>query len=87
LPYTRASQSGVAQIAVSYGKPVIISKVGGLKETLQNYNGVFFVEPGNSQQIRDKILECFKKKNKNYDYSLDLGDVAIKYKNILQNAC
>ena len=57
LPYTRASQSGVAQIAVSYGKPVIISKVGGLKEALKNYNGAFFVEPKNNEQIKDKIIK------------------------------
>ena len=30
LPYLRASQSGIAHIAMSFGKPVIVSEVGGL---------------------------------------------------------
>ena len=59
FPYTRASQSAVAKIAISYGKPIIISKIDSLKEDFENYEGTFFVEPRNSEQIKDKIIECF----------------------------
>lgn len=84
LPYIRVSQSGVVQIAVSYGKPIIITNIGSLMETFKNYNGVFFVEPRNSKQIRDKILECFKKKYNHYSYKLTWDDVTIKYKNVFK---
>ena len=84
LPYIRVSQSGVVQIAVSYGKPIIITNMGSLMETFKNYNGVFFVEPRNSKQIRDKILECFKKKSKHYLYKLTWDDITIKYENVLK---
>ena len=81
LPYTRASQSGVAQIAVSYGKPVIISKVGGLKEALKNYNGAFFVEPKNNEQIKDKIIKIFNFKSKKFKNSKFNWDITVnKYK-------
>ena len=59
FPYTRESQSAVAKIAISYGKPIIISKIDSLKEDFENYEGTFFVEPKNSEQIKDKIIECF----------------------------
>ena len=39
LPYTRASQSGVAHIGISYGMPIVASQVGGLAESLGQYEG------------------------------------------------
>lgn len=59
LPYTRASQSGIAHIAMSYGKPVVVSSVGGLKESMDNYEGVLFVPPMDSSAIKDKLIEFF----------------------------
>ncbi|MDQ1276607.1 MAG: hypothetical protein QG610_2185 [Euryarchaeota archaeon] len=55
LPYLRASQSGIAHIAMSFGKPVIVSEVGGLKESMAGYEGTFFVPPGDIESIRDAI--------------------------------
>ena len=66
LPYIRVSQSGVAQIAVSYGKPIITTNIGSLIETLGNYNGTFFVEPENSNQIKDKLIQVFNLKCQKY---------------------
>ncbi|MEM3086576.1 MAG: glycosyltransferase [Halobacteria archaeon] len=45
LPYLRASQSGVAHIAIAQGLPVVLSRVGGL-ESLGEYSGATLVEPG-----------------------------------------
>ncbi len=59
LPYIRASQSGIAHIAMSVGKPIIASNVGGLKESLGKYEGVFFVSPMNSEEIKNKLIENF----------------------------
>lgn len=60
LPYLRASQSGVAHIAMSFGKPVIVSEVGGLKESMGNYAGAFFVPAGNSDSIKKEIIKQFR---------------------------
>ncbi|MBL0373801.1 glycosyltransferase family 4 protein [Rhizobium sp. KVB221] len=44
LPYTEASQSGVLNLAVAFGKPVIVTDVGELRSTVQS-NGLGMVVP------------------------------------------
>lgn len=57
LPYLRAAGSGVAHMAMTYGKPVILSQVEALKETLGDYPGAIFVPPGDSAAIKDRLVE------------------------------
>lgn len=59
LPYIRASQSGIAHIAMSFGKPVIVSEVGGLKESMGSYAGAFFVSPTDSDSIKRELIKHF----------------------------
>jgi glycosyltransferase involved in cell wall biosynthesis len=66
LPYLRASQSGIAHIAMSFGKPIVVSEVGGLKESMANYEGTLFVPPGDVGSIRKAILK-FNTKGKHYE--------------------
>ena len=63
LPYLRASQSGIAHIAMSFGKPVVVSEVGGLKESMANYEGTFFVPPADVDSIKEAILGQFGERN------------------------
>ncbi|VVB89942.1 D-inositol-3-phosphate glycosyltransferase [uncultured archaeon] len=56
LPYLRVSQSGVAHIAMTFGKPIIVSDVQGLRESMGGYEGAFFVPPGNSESITKEII-------------------------------
>jgi glycosyltransferase involved in cell wall biosynthesis len=60
LPYTRASQSGIAHIAMSFGKPVIVSEVGGLKESMGMYAGTIFVPPENSDALSNELIKNFR---------------------------
>jgi glycosyltransferase involved in cell wall biosynthesis len=62
LPYLRASQSGIAHIAMSFGKPVVVSEVGGLKESMAGYRGTFFVPPGDVESIQKAVLSQFENK-------------------------
>lgn len=55
LPYLRASQSGVAHIAMTFGKPIIVSRVGGLEESMADYSGTCFVPPGDIAAIAGEI--------------------------------
>ncbi|MEK6918373.1 MAG: glycosyltransferase [Nanoarchaeota archaeon] len=66
LPYLRASQSGAAHIATSYGLPVIVSKVGGLKESMKDYGGAFFVKPRDSDGIKNALLKIYKTRHKRF---------------------
>ena len=59
LPYVSASQSAVANIALSSGLPIIASRTGGLAESvIENVNGLL-VPPGDSAALADKIVEYF----------------------------
>lgn len=45
LPYRSATQSGIAPIAFSFGKPVLTTNVGGLPETVQDGITGFISDP------------------------------------------
>jgi glycosyltransferase involved in cell wall biosynthesis len=64
LPYTRASQSGVAHIAMSYGLPIIATTVGGLEEGLHSYSGAFFISPKDSAEITESLEKIIEQKRK-----------------------
>lgn len=57
LPYLDATQSGVIGMAFNYRTPVIVSDTGGLKEQLFDGEMGLFVEPGNAQDLEDKMEE------------------------------
>lgn len=59
IPYTRASQSGVAHIGMAFGMPIIASEVGGLKESLGKYKGTVFVQPGSADDIVKALMSVF----------------------------
>ncbi|NIA12234.1 MAG: glycosyltransferase [Nitrospiraceae bacterium] len=60
LPYTRASQSGIAHIAMCFGTPIIVSKVGGLTESMAGYEGTVFVPPCDADAITRAIESQYK---------------------------
>ena len=62
IPYTRASQSGVAHIGMDFGMPIIASEVGGLKENLGKYGGTMFVPPRNAEAIAKALMQALAKK-------------------------
>lgn len=56
LPYTEASQSGVAAISYGMSTPVIASNVGGLSEIVHHQEDGLLVPPRNSQALADAII-------------------------------
>lgn len=59
LPYLRASGSAVAHIALTYGKPIVLSDVPALREYLGDYPGAIFVKPGDPVSIKDNIIALY----------------------------
>ena len=59
LPYLRASGSGVAHIAMPYGKPIITSDLDAMREGLSDYEGALFVSPGDPTAIAEKLVEIY----------------------------
>ena len=81
LPYVRASQSGVAHIAMSFGLPIIATRVGGISESLKNYDGTHFVEPENSRAISNELIKVFEDRQKKYNKpsNLEWKNIAKKW--------
>jgi len=55
LPYRRSSSSGPLHVAMSWGLPVVVSRVGGLPEAAAGYGGAVFTEPGDPAALRAAV--------------------------------
>lgn len=59
LPYISATQSGIAQIAYNFNKPVIATNVGGLAEVVRDGVTGLVVPPQNPDALKDAVLRYF----------------------------
>lgn len=55
LPYINATQSGVAQLAYSFGRPVVASRAGGLPEQVVDGHSGRLVAPGDHEELANAI--------------------------------
>jgi glycosyltransferase involved in cell wall biosynthesis len=58
-PYHTATQSGVTQIAYHFSKPMIVTRVGGLAEMVEDKENGYVVAPS-PDEIATAILDFFK---------------------------
>jgi glycosyltransferase involved in cell wall biosynthesis len=56
VPSLHEAQTLVIPQAFASGKPAIGSKVGGIPEMLQDGRNGFLIEPGNEEQLADRML-------------------------------
>ena len=63
LPYLSATQSGIAQIAFAFDKPVVITNVGGLKDIGKEHPSCVLISPRDSKAIVDKTLNILKQRD------------------------
>ncbi|MFC1466514.1 MAG: glycosyltransferase [Candidatus Brachytrichaceae bacterium NZ_4S206] len=59
LPYLEATQSGVAQLAIGFERPIIATNVGGMAEVVHHGETGFVVPPGDSQALATALIEFF----------------------------
>ena len=57
LPYRSASQSGIAQIAYYYDLPIIVTRVGGLPEIVDEGKSGFIIMPENPSKLASVLSE------------------------------
>jgi len=62
MPYIRASQSGVAHIGMEFGIPIIATRVGGLEESLGKYEGTYFINPMDPDELARVIEQTLSDK-------------------------
>lgn len=60
LPYISATQSGIAQIAYGFEKPVVVTRVGGLPDVVTDGKTGYIVEPENAQAIAEAVIDFFE---------------------------
>lgn len=63
LPYRSATQSGILNVAYGFGKPVIVTNVGGLSEFVDDGRTGLIVEPNSAKSIAEGIMKFFDLKN------------------------
>ncbi|MDK2831291.1 MAG: hypothetical protein PWQ75_1043 [Methanolobus sp.] len=83
LPYTRASQSGIAHIAMAFGKPVVVSKVGGLVDSMKDYSGTYYIVPDDLNSIKEGIIEATKNTTHHEPPERSWADILKIYENVL----
>lgn len=59
-PYESATQSAVTQIAFDAGRPVVVTNVGGLPETVRNGETGYVVPPFDPSAIADAVDDFFE---------------------------
>jgi D-inositol-3-phosphate glycosyltransferase len=58
-PYVTATQSGVAQIAYHFDKPLIVTDTGGLAEIVPHERAGLVVPPGNPEALANAVVRFF----------------------------
>jgi glycosyltransferase involved in cell wall biosynthesis len=62
LPYLSGGASGVAQLAFSFEKPVVGTRVGELPELISHGRRGLIIESGDERALAAAIVACFQKK-------------------------
>lgn len=57
LPYRDGEQSGVLYTGLAFGKPMVISDVGGLGDVAREHDAARLVEPGDVEGLADALTE------------------------------
>ena len=60
LPYEEATQSGIAQIAFGFGRPVVATRVGGLPEVVTDGKTGYVVPPMDPVALSDAVIRFFE---------------------------
>jgi glycosyltransferase involved in cell wall biosynthesis len=59
-PYRSATQSGILNVAYSFGVPAVVTRVGGLEEYVTDGVTGIVVEPESPEQIADGVLRFYE---------------------------
>ncbi|MHB8157060.1 MAG: glycosyltransferase family 4 protein [Desulfocucumaceae bacterium] len=89
LPYQRSCGSGVVNIAVAQGKPIISSDIDTLKESLYGYKGASFFPVKDTNALCNMIMDAYSTQRlsgtKKYQFtSITWDSITQNYKQIIQ---
>ncbi|MDP1624369.1 MAG: glycosyltransferase family 4 protein [bacterium] len=84
-PYRSSTQSGALQVAYTFGKPVIVTKVGGLPEAVEDGKCGFLIPAQDPPELSDKIVAFVNNPGlakEMGDYSLHLSQTRFSWQSI-----
>ena len=74
LPYRRSSSSGPLHVAMNWGLPVVVTRVGGLPEAAAGYQGAVFVPPGDDAGLEQGIRRAVRLAGERFTDPRDWAD-------------
>lgn len=72
LPYIDATQSGIAQVAFGFEKPVIATRVGGLPEVVRDGETGILTEAGSAEALREGIERFYSLRDSGTDFRANI---------------
>jgi len=75
LPYHTATQSGVVPLAYHFNKPVVVTRVGGLHEVVEDGKSGYLV----TKNSPEELAECLRE-NLTNGHFLDMNSFIEEYK-------
>lgn len=78
LPYESATQSGVIQVAYSFGLPVIATDVGGLPEVVLDNRTGFVIPPKDADAVARAVIRFFEE-NRAEAFRENIREEAYRY--------
>jgi glycosyltransferase involved in cell wall biosynthesis len=87
LPYHRASASGPVHIAMSYGLPLVTTRVGGITEAAQAYEGAILIPPEDLLALQNGLLKVVKLAGKRYTNPHSWEYTAGRYHALFETIC
>jgi glycosyltransferase involved in cell wall biosynthesis len=79
LAYHRSCISGPLHVAMGYGLPVVVTRVGGLMETVEGYDGAILIPPQDSSALRDALVRVAALKGKRFTHPHTWDHTATTY--------
>lgn len=87
LPYRRVSASGPLHIAMSWGLPVVVTRVGGLFEAVDAYEGTILVPPEDPTALQSALLQVAKLRGKRFANPHSWERYAGRYHELFDTIC
>lgn len=78
-PYRSATQSGILNVAYGFLKPVVVTRVGGLEEFVEDEKTGIIVGPDSPEEIRKGVKRFFEL-NERVDFSSAIKDIVERNK-------
>lgn len=78
LPYESATQSGIVQIAYGFGKPVVVTDVGGLPDVVTDNRTGYVVAPRDENALAEAVVRYFAE-GKETEFVKNITDEAYRF--------